>query len=239
VFRNAEENIDASIVRVGLYKNISNQWTGVDGTILGFYATANNEVDTNDILKLNNGSENIAFVNGNFNFSSEHKQAPLGTEVYPLKVWNTSQSNYKLRINTQNYINSSNLYAYLIDNYLGTSQQIPLDNSIFEYPFNVTTDINSTGNRFQIQFSTTALSENSENLIHFVIYPNPTKDVLTIDGVKEKANYKIYTSIGQIITQGIIENQVSNIMVDSLASGIYFIELFTEKGTKTIKFIKQ
>ncbi len=103
--------------------------------------------------------------------------------------------------------------------------------------FITTYDVNSVNNLFRLQGD--VLSVNTQNLIHFVIYPNPTKDILTINGVKEKAQYKIYTSIGQIIKQGIIENQISNIPLNCLTAGIYFIELSTEKGIKSIKFIKE
>ncbi len=72
------------------------------------------------------------------------------------------------------------------------------------------------------------------------LFPNPAVNemVLNLENVKEYNSYIITNSIGITIkTENIIQNQ-TNININKLASGIYYLYLKGDNGTKVEKFVK-
>lgn len=78
---------------------------------------------------------------------------------------------------------------------------------------------------------------NSLNQADIHIYPNPVSSVLYVKNISFKAQYKIYSAAGRLISSGIILNNA--IDVSNLIHGMYMIEI--EDGGITIqkKFIKE
>lgn len=74
----------------------------------------------------------------------------------------------------------------------------------------------------------------------FRVYPNPTKDKLTIvsDGsINESIQLKLYSGNGQIIRTMEYHNEIT-IDIGSLKSGIYFLELITDSKSFKYKIVK-
>ncbi|MBQ0152612.1 MAG: fibronectin type III domain-containing protein [Chryseobacterium sp.] len=78
---------------------------------------------------------------------------------------------------------------------------------------------------------------NAIDITEIVIYPNPVKSVLNVKNISKKANYKIYTAAGQVVSTGLIVN--NKIDVSRLINGVYMIDIEDEKGTAQKKFIKE
>ncbi len=82
------------------------------------------------------------------------------------------------------------------------------------------------------------LSINTENIDGINIYPNPVKDILTINSLDQSIkNYKIYNSIGQVVQI----NPLNEYQIDmsSLSNGVYFVKISSQSGkTITKKIIK-
>lgn len=111
----------------------------------------------------------------------------------------------------QNYINI-NLGSGTIDAY---AQNDPLANSI--------------------DFAT--LSIKNFDKIGFKLYPNPATSILQVVGNIEKIrNLEILSFTGQRVFS--FDEIVSRINIESLQSGIYFVKVKAEGGSKTIKLIK-
>ncbi|MCF6351825.1 MAG: T9SS type A sorting domain-containing protein [Cyclobacteriaceae bacterium] len=71
------------------------------------------------------------------------------------------------------------------------------------------------------------------------VYPNPVKNVLTINNLEQPIeSYKIYTINGQVIQSDslVTKNQVNT---SSLTPGVYLLELIANQKTVIIKFIKE
>ncbi len=85
--------------------------------------------------------------------------------------------------------------------------------------------------------STLSVYEN-ELLKQISIYPNPTKDMLYLNGeIFMLDNIEIYAATGQkIMTVTEISEEID---VSTLKSALYFIKLHTENATKVIKMIKK
>lgn len=78
---------------------------------------------------------------------------------------------------------------------------------------------------------------NSLNQTDIMIYPNPVKSVLNVRNISAKANYKIYSSSGQLLKSGLILN--NKVDVSGLVNGMYVIDIEDVKGTAQKKFIKE
>ncbi|MCF6351828.1 MAG: T9SS type A sorting domain-containing protein [Cyclobacteriaceae bacterium] len=73
----------------------------------------------------------------------------------------------------------------------------------------------------------------------FQIYPNPVKDILTIDNKGELIkNCKIYNTIGQVV-QSSSSFDESKIDISHLKSGVYFLKVVMNQKETTVKFIKE
>ena len=69
------------------------------------------------------------------------------------------------------------------------------------------------------------------------IFPNPVKDILTIKTNGKLIETKIYSIQGNLINHFPTPNKTLNL--NHLKKGIYIIEVKTDKGSKSIKFIKE
>lgn len=85
----------------------------------------------------------------------------------------------------------------------------------------------------------TAGAKESTNIISqtISIYPNPTSAILNISSVSEKATFKVYNLLGQIIMNGKINN--GTIDVSNITSGNYIIEISDNESIFTKRFIKE
>jgi aminopeptidase N len=109
---------------------------------------------------------------------------------------------------------------------------------IIPVPFNVTgIQFDPEKHLISKNSSATLGNENFDVDKSISLYPNPSKDIVSIqmpnDLILESVIF--YNSLGQEIK---IDNQ-KNINVTQLSSGIYFVNIVTDLGNKTIKFIKQ
>jgi hypothetical protein len=233
--------ISPEIIRLGLYKQENNEWSGRDGAMEVVFSEAEVNQATN---KMTNGSENIAFTKNGVLFASEHHLPLVHNDILNIKVWNlTVGSNYKLKIHTEDFV-ATNLQATLEDLYTNTRSSISLNGSVVEYPFTVTTDALSTGDRFRIVFQTVVLGMNNQLGKSFSIFPNPViGDFFQVNlGTLPTGNYSytICNSIGQEVEKGSFENISQNtnftIRINNIVSGIYFMKI---KGSNSSVFISK
>jgi hypothetical protein len=206
--QSVNNSVNASILRVGMYKESNQQWKPLDGAIAGFYSTANNLVDDNDGKKFANGSENIAFVRNNTTLSSEHFAIPQPLDELYMRVWNTSVNNYKLQINTESFT-VPNIEATLIDLFTGVQTPINLDGTVQEYPFAVTSATASTGDRFKVVFNASALATTTLDIKSIKVYPNPvTNGIVNVqlpEGDYTNYSYELVNVLGQTVMSANIE----------------------------------
>lgn len=79
----------------------------------------------------------------------------------------------------------------------------------------------------------------NDNMSFFELYPNPANDVITINPkTDKKLSLKIVDITGKLVKSFAIENK-TNIKIEDLESGIYFLNLQSDKENQTVKFIKK
>lgn len=74
------------------------------------------------------------------------------------------------------------------------------------------------------------------------VYPNPTVDALnlTIDHVKENMEYQLFSENGQLIKQSSINDQVTTIDAQTLAPGLYILNLLSnQEQIESFRIIKK
>lgn len=137
----------------------------------------------------------------------------------------------------KNYNDSNELY--LLDTYTNTTTNLL---QIDRYTFNIDTNKASYGaNRFKLIFKTinTGVFQ-STNRIDFNIYPNPSNNSIQFQFnsalVKSDSHYKIVDLVGKILLEGNYTGEAINI--DTLSSGLYYIEVSNGNNTGKTKFIK-
>lgn len=82
------------------------------------------------------------------------------------------------------------------------------------------------------------LSTANSELDQVSIYPNPFTDSIQINGkFNSSINYEIFTSNGQLIQNGKVENQ--NIPLEHFQHGFYILKLEAESSQKIIKIVKE
>lgn len=88
---------------------------------------------------------------------------------------------------------------------------------------------------------TNALSNIQFNLNLISVYPNPVKEVVTfsIPTIGSSKEISIYNSLGQMVMNQSSLNQILNISLQSLESGMYFYKIAVANGTKIGKIIKE
>lgn len=69
----------------------------------------------------------------------------------------------------------------------------------------------------------------------FKLYPNPSSNVISIQGIHSNQEYQITNVLGDIVQQGNI-NKGNLINIESFTNGVYFIRL---SKSNTLKFIKK
>ena len=235
-FRNSN-NITASVVRLGFAKQIGTDWMPLDGAIAALYNNANAAVDVADGTKMVNTSENIAFVRGTTNLSIEHYPIVNATDQLNVKIWNTQQAHYKLKLNTEEFT-MVGVEAWLQDLYTGTTQPLNLDGSAQDYEFDVDPTVSaSSGNRFRIVFTNTALAVDTPTQGQLSIYPNPaTGGKVTVSlptGNFEGCSYELINVLGQVVQQDQITNSNSSqvsIPITGLPNSWYALRIIKENS---------
>jgi hypothetical protein len=106
-------------------------------------------------------------------------------------------------------------------------------NIYFDYNFPILT------NKATSTFKTLGTSD-FEFSNYFSVYPNPVNDILNI-GLKnsiEVQSMAVYDILGQLVIAVPNAQTISKIDVSKLTTGNYFIKMNTDKGTSSVKFIK-
>jgi hypothetical protein len=70
-------------------------------------------------------------------------------------------------------------------------------------------------------------------------YPNPVQDFLTVKSKTKLESYEMYSSTGQNIKRGTLQNTNAQINMSGLTAGVYYVKVKTERAVVTEKVIKR
>ncbi len=79
-----------------------------------------------------------------------------------------------------------------------------------------------------------------KNKFEIKIFPNPTNEKITIDGVAlQNSNLSIYNIVGELILQKQLSNSKNEIDISNIPKGIYIIKIESAQGVILQKLIKE
>lgn len=95
-------------------------------------------------------------------------------------------------------------------------------------------------NDILVRFGPPRLSTPNQNEGQFVVWPNPTNGMLTINATKEIKEVNIYDIVGKLILSTSFKNETqTTIDLSKLMSGTYLLQAITEDGIQVEKIIKK
>ncbi len=125
---------------------------------------------------------------------------------------------------------------------VGTSAQFNLPASIcFDNTQNYIYVADYNNNRIRkIFLNRTDLGINTLATLQSIsIFPNPATDKLCVNAVTQNNHAQILNSLGQKIgTELLLNEGINEIDLTNLPSGVYFVQLSNENGSRTVKFVK-
>ncbi|MCL6294526.1 T9SS type A sorting domain-containing protein [Jejuia spongiicola] len=112
-----------------------------------------------------------------------------------------------------------------------TSQAFPTFVGVERY------DSNTPSTTFTFSCSTLSNTDIT-SLNAFRLYPNPAKDKVYIKGdISQLIGVEIYTMTGQLVKR--LDENFETLDVSDLESAVYFVNLFSSNGQKTIRLVKE
>ena len=131
--------------------------------------------------------------------------------------------------------------VYLTDKYLNKSMKLN-NNDTYAFNVNESNPFTFGINRFELLFtnSSNGILHALDNGNKMMIYPNPVKDMLTINTNNElkNCNWTIYNVNGQLIKSGNGITNVFSINTSELVNGFYVIVLKSDGNNQVVRFIK-
>ncbi len=153
---------------------------------------------------------------------------PLGINAYQGQQITISKDNASSTID-------SSINVFLEDNLTNTFTSL----NGYDYTFTTNTDINGTG-RFFLHFSREALSTTENELDGLLIYTTAIPKALFIKGqLNETTELSIYDIQGRLVISKIlnISNNIQQIDISNLHTGIYVVQLVNNTQSKSEKII--
>ncbi len=223
--------------------------TTSDELIIAFKENSNtDDSDVSDIPKLFN--ENLNFYSkssNNTNLAINQYPLPGLADTINLSVFSYNEGtpllgDYTILFNNIASI-QSDINLYLADFYL--NKIINLRNHT-KYQFSIDADINSMGNnRFKLLCGDLNLSTNSMAATEIILYPNPASNFVNIlfanNATNESCKIELIDQLGRkvFLKEANIENAKVNIDLSALTSGLYIVNVYSNSGNWTTKFMKQ
>jgi hypothetical protein len=192
------------------------------------------------------GTANVLGQPGSFTGSVTSTMDGMGTLQLP-----TTTINNAMRV----MISSAYSFTFTFTN--GTANQVKYDwynptttksalfsisNTTLTSPLGTTTETMVTINSMFVL----GVKENASLTSEFSVYPNPAKDVITMDFVNmngSQASYEIVNALGQSVVENSLGNQEgaskASINISNLESGIYFVKLTVGNSTSVKKITVQ
>jgi hypothetical protein len=206
--------------------------------------------DANQGKSITVDSSNNIYVTGKFlgtaDFDPSTNSYPISSnsvsneDVYFSKlntdgdfVWARSISgpNSFVRLSSQIVVDNS-LNIYTVGNYADVCDFDP-NSGIYNLSANGSTD------SFVLKFNQNALGvDNVEIDKNFKVYPNPTNGIVNINSNTPIYLIEIYDLIGKKIKEISFDSNSSNIDISDFNSGVYLLKLYSTKGVRAHKILK-
>jgi len=101
----------------------------------------------------------------------------------------------------------------------------------------ISAEKNALGSAALYTLASNTLGTENVGLIQNQIYPNPAKEMLTIESMVGLEKIEIYDYLGKKVFEDASSN--NNIDISELSKGVYILKLYTGNRTTSVKFLKE
>jgi hypothetical protein len=211
-----------------------------DEAVIHFRQDAKNKFDEDtDAEKLKNEGMNLSTLSDDGSKLAINSMEPLeDAKVVAIALDDLKPGSYTLQLSEHESFDKS-ITITLIDRFSNNEVNINKHNT---YNFNVTSDLRSLQNRFEIRFdigSATNVVTSVEQQPTVSAYPNPTAGNISINlGSDEASEVTLINLVGQAVMQ--FERKQGTIQLDlsNLTSGIYILRIRTTTGVEDFRISK-
>ena len=215
-----------------------------DGLKIFFKAEADNDLDQEDVVKIQNQDENLARLFGAFLLSYETRDLPVDSEILPLFINQYATTDYVFTANIVGLPLETKVY--LRDDYLQTNTLLPSGASTHAFSIDPTIPASVSFMRFSLQFEVENFSIQDFDQVGFILYPNPVVHneawISAASLVGEKVAINVFDVVGKKVAsyhEEVGANGQVHLSDISLTSGLYLVELTTESKKFTTKLLKK
>ncbi len=133
----------------------------------------------------------------------------------------TSGNSGVIQLGNGNYLYSNNA-MHLLDPVTGTSTLI--ESGTFQYFTKITDNSMSTAETIKVDFE---------------MYPNPVTETLFVKATEKITEFRIFSPEGRLVLTQQPKSERFSVDVADLASGVYYLQMSSDKGMSTKKFLKK
>jgi hypothetical protein len=218
----------------------------LDDIIINFNDDAQADFDPKfDAISMGGDANGLASFKNADRLAIHTRPTAVGDDSVALSVRNTTTGNYQLKFSEmESFAASTNIT--LLDKFLNLQYNVKQDSIV---NFDITTDVNSKGDdRFWLFYNHKSTGINQQALVKnkINVYPNPASSVINLSlklaaNQKSTYTYNIYNQLGAMVQAGSVDfanANVSQISIENLSSGVYFISANNGVDCQTIKFVK-
>ena len=215
------------------------KYDGTEWSYVGQRGFTESKTDTYMAMTLHNDSPCVVYTDIAMGSKASAKYYKLSNYLYPpveleAKVFNAAD--IKLTWQAPFLSDPLKYNIYRNDALVGNTAQLTyidegLESGVYNYAVSAVYEEGESEKATATVNLTVAVSENNE--VVFAMYPNPAKDYVTIESVKD-AVVKIYSVNGQMLSQQNINEGINTIDLSNLNAGMYFISV-DETMVKIVK----
>lgn len=203
----------------------------IDQYIYDYQGQIRYNIVTNSIQNINLPANNAVLKidllrNNTHMFAQWYDNSVMPTQLHLYQSTNGGNSWTEINqpFNILNYDNFNGAYSYSTD----------LNNDLYLQ----VADYSNTSNS-GIYKLTNALSSDTTTASIFSIYPNPTKGIIQISGLKQAEEVTIYNMLGQQVLTQKLTNANQTLDISALNSGSYFMKISALDTHQTITLLKE
>jgi hypothetical protein len=218
----------------------------LDDIIINFNDDAQAGFDPRfDAISMGGDANGLASFKNADRLAIHTRPTAVGEDSVALSVRNTTTGNYQLKFSEMEGFAASTDIT-LLDKFLNVQYDVKQDSIV---NFEITSDVNTKGDdRFWLFYNHKSTGINQQALLKnkISVYPNPASSVINMSlklaaNQKSTYTYNIYNQLGAMVQAGSVDfanANVSQISIENLSSGVYFISASNGKDLQTIKFVK-
>jgi len=152
-----------------------------------------------------------------------------------VRIWNVARTEAQLAASMNSCLigNESGLRAYYT--FEAQTDNIILDKSTYNNDGTITSFVSTVLVDGVFDCTGTSVGYSENQLSEITIYPNPTTSQITLETTETINLISIFTISGQLIQT----ETKTTFNVENLPAGIYFLEIQTENGNGTMRFVKE